>query len=312
MIGAKLFGQPWIWLATRISSTWVRPAVLPESPAELIGEGRQRVCYVLEHGGLADRLALQQVCARRGLPLPSAGLRYAGIEEPRAIIRLRSYRGFFVTVPSAKLSARLTRLMAAGSETPDNELLLVPVAIYWGRSPDKEPGFFKLAFSERWAIVGRTRKLLTTFALGRNTLVSFSEPLSLKAVLDEGLETGRAVRKVSRILRVHFRNRRAATLGPDLSLRRTLVSRVLRAAGVRNAMAAQGRDSPKALRRAERDARSYAFEIAADCSYPTIRVLDRLPRPRLEQALRRYSVEWRCSFEVGRRWQRDRLRTLPS
>ena len=64
----------------------------------------------------------------------------------------------------------------------------MPVAIYWGRSPDKQRSFFKLLFSENWAVVGRTRKFFATLLHGRNTLLRFSHALPLSAILEGGIE----------------------------------------------------------------------------------------------------------------------------
>lgn len=259
-----------------VSSLWIRPSVLPEAPVSVIGSGRAKVCYVLENGGIADRVALEQVCQRNNLPLPKAGLEFAGLNERSAIIRLRRYRGFFVRTQIADVSPRLMRLSEAGRSDHEDELIFIPVAIYWGRSPDKERGVFKLAFSERWELVGRTRRLLSTFIHGRNTLVQFSEPLAFADILKEGLPPERCARKVSRILRVHFRQRRIATLGPDLSHRRTLVDRVLLDAAVVKAIDNRGKQNAKARAEAHKAARRYALEIAADCSYPSIRILERM------------------------------------
>ncbi|MEO0997177.1 MAG: glycerol-3-phosphate 1-O-acyltransferase PlsB [Pseudomonadota bacterium] len=272
MIADTLIGRWWLWSATRIASLWIRPTVLPESASDVLGDGDEPVCYVLEYAGLADRIALRLAAPKLRLPSPAAGLSYGGAEEPRAVIRLRHYRGRLLRVPTGDNSPRLKRLVAAGIDDR-RPLKLVPVAVYWGRSPDRERGFFKLAFSERWEFVGRTRKFLTTLALGRSTLVQFSEPLRLERVLDDGLSGERTVRKVARILRVHFRQRRIATVGPDLSHRRTLAARVLRDESVRRIIAQRERGDREAVRR---EARDYAYEIAADCSYPTIRVLERL------------------------------------
>jgi glycerol-3-phosphate O-acyltransferase len=168
--------------------------------------------------------------------------------------------------------------VATTVEVAEGELLLIPVAIYWGRSPDKERSVFKLLFSEDWEIAGRIRKLLITLLQGRNTLLQFSSPLPVRSVVTDHIDSALAFRKVSRILRVHFRQRRAATVGPDLSHRRALVEQVLVEPAVQAAISADGGDSPAATEQARRKARAYALEIAADISYPTVRVLERLLR----------------------------------
>ncbi len=278
MVVSRFVGQPWIWLAARVSRLWIRPAVLPAEPLSLIEKPGSRVCYVLEYGGLADRLALEQACQQSTLPLAGQGVVFAGQEESAALVILRPKKGLVFRRSRPQIPERLERLVGAGAEgtDEDEELLLIPVAVYWGRAPERERSWFKLLFSEQWEIGGRLRKFFTTLLYGRNTLVQFSEPLSLRRVLDEGLAPAIASRKVARILRAHFRQRRIATLGPDLSHRRTLVAEVLRSESVREAIRAEARGDARQRERLTAEARGYAREIAADMSYPMVRFLDKL------------------------------------
>ncbi|MDH5622819.1 MAG: glycerol-3-phosphate 1-O-acyltransferase PlsB, partial [Gammaproteobacteria bacterium] len=160
----------------------------------------------------------------------------------------------------------------------EQELLLIPVAIYWGRSPEKERSVFKLMLSENWDIVGRTRKFFVTLLLGRDTLLRFSHALPIRSICTGGIDAEIAARKAFRILRVHFRQRRVATVGPDLSHRRTLVQQVLRTPTVRKAILAEAGDDYRKQEVSRRKAEKYALEIAADISYPTVRILVRVLR----------------------------------
>jgi len=187
---------------------------------------------------------------------------------------MRRKEGFFVRRPAKGGSKRLQRLVDA-SKNGEQELLLVPVAIYWGRSPDKERSIVKLLFAENWNVIGRTRKFFTTLIHGRNTLLRFSEALPLRSVATASSDPALAFRKASRILRVHFRQRRAATVGPDLSHRATLVKQVLRAPAVRKIIDAEAGDDFRKQEVARRKAEKYALEIAANISYPTIRIVER-------------------------------------
>jgi glycerol-3-phosphate O-acyltransferase len=265
--------RPLYWLAGKIFAIWARPAIQPDAPAELLTDPDAAVCYVLETGGLADTLALERACKMHGMPSPTSSLRCCDVRESRRIIVLRRMKGFLFRRPSTKGSQRLRRLVEA-ADHKQQELLLVPVAIYWGRSPQKERSLFKLLFSENWDVVSRTRKFFATLLFGRNTLLRFSDPLPLSSVISEDLEASVAYRKISRILRVHFRQRRTATVGPDLSHRRTMVNQVLRAPAVRKAIHNEAGDDPKAVARTRKKARKYALEIAADISYTTIRIIE--------------------------------------
>ena len=275
-IGGFLF-RPLYWLAGKIFAIWARPAIQPDAPAELIGDPQSAVCYVLETGGLADMLALERACEKHGMPSPSESFRCCDRREARRVVVMRRMKGVFFRRPSTKGSERLRRLVRA-ADAKQQELLLIPVAIYWGRSPQKERSVFKLLFSENWDVASRTRKFFSTLLLGRNTLLRFSEPLPLSSIVAEDLDSEVAFRKVSRILRVHLRQRRAATVGPDLSNRRTMVNQVLMAPSVRKAIANEAGDDPAAREKAHRSARRYALEIAADISYPTIRIVERFLR----------------------------------
>ncbi len=275
---AGLIFRPLYWIAGKVFATWARPAVQPDDPAlDLTGEEAE-VCYVLETGGLADTLALERICKMHGMPSPYSSLSFGGIRESRRVIVLRRLSGFIFRRKRLSGSVRLKRLVRANANADGKELSLIPVAIYWGRSPDKERSLLKILFSENWDVAGRTRKFFATVLHGRNTLLRFSEPAALSSIIQEGLDSELAYRKVSRILRVHFRKRRTATVGPDLSHRRTLVNQVLMNPQVRHVINSEAGGNRALLERKTHKARKYAQEIAAHISYPTLGVVVRLLR----------------------------------
>ena len=277
MNAAGLILRPLYWLAGQVFSIWARPAIQPDAPYELIADSNAVVCYVLETGGLADLLALERACKNNGMPSPSESFTCCGQREARRIVVLRRLRGLAFRRPSPKGSARLQRLVQSAC-SDDTEVLFIPVAIYWGRSPDKERSTFKLLFSENWDVMGRTRKLFATILFGRNTLLRFSNALPISSIVSDDIEPELAYRKVSRILRAHFRQRRAATVGPDLSNRASMTRQVLASPGVRRVLDGEANSDAHARERAEQKARKYIAEIAADVSYGTVRVSERFLR----------------------------------
>ena len=274
---ARFFLRPLYWLAGKVFSVWARPTVHPETPAELIEDASAEICYVLESGGLADLLALERACANNGLPSPSESFEYCGKRFSKRFVVLRPLTGFVVRRPAPEGSRGLRKLVEV-ADTEQADLLLVPVAIYWGRSPDKEPSPLKLLFAENWEAVGRIRKLFATIIYGRDTLMRFSHTLPLSSIIQQDLEPGIAFRKVSRVLRVHFRTRRTATVGPDLSHRRSLARQVALAPNVRRIIDAEADGDPAKEAAAEKKVQAYVREIAADVSYPTIRIMVRVLR----------------------------------
>ncbi len=273
-VAERLF-RPWYWFAGKIFSLWARPEVQPEDPAAMFADSDAPICYVLETGGLADTLALERLCRIHDLPSPTSSLEFNGLKESNRIVVLRRMQGFLFRRKRASGSQRLERLVRASVEAGGKELRLIPVGIYWGRAPKREQSWLTVLFSENWDVAGRTRKFFTTLFQGRNTLLRFSHALPMSSIVQEGLDTELAFRKVSRVLRVHFRQRRIATVGPDLSHRRTLVNAVLSDPNVRAAIDSEAGDDRVKRERATQKARNYANEVAAHISYPTVRVVER-------------------------------------
>ena len=261
-----------LWLTRKLLFLWVRTRTL-ETQLERVGAlAGTPVCYVLEHPGMADMAVLEQECIRHGLPRPSAGLVLGEQREWRAVAYLRrkprrSRKG---------KPGRLERLAAAVQAGQAQDVAVVPVSIFWGRSPDKERGLFQLLFSEGWALVGRLRKLFMIIFHGRNVLVQFSEPVMLSQLVEQGPNPALVARKLGRVLRVHFRRLRIATIGPDLSHRRTLLNQVVNSESVRRAIRRHSEVNKQPMHKSVQRARRYANEIAANYSYTTVRIGERV------------------------------------
>ncbi len=259
----------------RLLRTLVKEKVLPREPE--IDPDRP-ICYVIESDALSNLLILQKACRDRGLPLPLDPLDLED-EQPsdRRVIGLQTLRGILFRRPDWRPHLQELNAMTRVLEgRPELDLQLVPVSIFLGRRPDKETGFFRILFSENWTVAGRLRRLLALLLHGRNTLLQFSPPIELREALDENLGRPRTVRKISRLLRVHFRRRRTAVVGPDLSHRRTALDQILRTRKVRDAIRAEAEKSSQSIRRVRRRAASYAREIAADYSHTMILIMSRL------------------------------------
>jgi glycerol-3-phosphate O-acyltransferase len=261
-----------LWLARRMLGLLVRVHVLPDPPQLELAPGATP-CYVLESNTLSGLLVLDQLCLQRGLPRPLAPL--ARVGEARAVIMLRGGANPR-TGHARRTPGRLTRLVQATLADPALDLQLVPISIFWGRAPDKQHSFFKLLFSESWAVTGPLFRLAAIVVHGRDTLVQFSPPVAVREYAPADLEPSRSARRLHRVLRVHFRKLRVAVIGPDLSHRRTLVSSVVRSAAVRHAVREHARAHEQSTRKTLELAYRYADEIAADYSYPVVRVLERV------------------------------------
>jgi len=260
-------------LLRRLLALWVRFTVRPDDAAARLRAHPNPVCYVLERRSVTDLAVLQNASVALKLPRPQKRL-------PRAFHDLRSF--FYLTKPLGFWDERIDRrppqalieLVRTLRANPDLEVDLVPVAVYWGRAPQKERSFFKLLLVEDWALTSRIRKLLQVLFNGRNTLIEISEPVSVRKLLGEDASIEMQSRRVARALRVQYARQRTARIGPDLSHRRTIVTRVLRTHAVRSAVAQEMRERKITRRQAMLLARKQAEEIAANYSHAFVRFME--------------------------------------
>ena len=261
----------WFTLAGQLLQPWVRIRRDPAEPAALLQAGVP-VCYVIERDGFSDALILQRACREAGLPNPMQAL--AGTRRRRSVFALARRDGWiFGRNRKRTPNEPLRQLVRSLEGMPERDIQIVPVSIYVGRAPSRDSGWFRVLFSENWVVVGRFRRMLALLLNGRDTVVHFSAPVSLRSVLAESGEIApeRFSRKIARVLRTHFHRIRAAVIGPDLSHRRTVVDAVLNAEPVRAAITASAAKEKISHAKAWRKAHKMLMEIAADYSHPVVR-----------------------------------------
>jgi len=263
----------WYLLLRAIQNWWVKAKSLPQPFEGLDIDLQKPICYVIDSYSLSSLLILDQSCEDLKLPRPLWPIPGLEGDEPRAYLALRRKRGLIIqrTTPRSH-SETLKRMVDSVCENPEADIQLVPVTVLIGRAPDKETGLAKIFFSESWEIGGRIRRFFSSLINGRNTIVQYNPPISLRELAEEGLGAARSLRKVSRILRVHFRRVRSAAIGPDLSHRRTVIDQILRSPSVRATIEEQARKKKVSEYKAWKQARKFAYEIAADYSYALVRI----------------------------------------
>ncbi|OEY66920.1 glycerol-3-phosphate 1-O-acyltransferase PlsB [Marinobacter sp. X15-166B] len=254
---------------------WVRTDVSGATVEALGLDPDKPVCYVLHYSSLSNRLVLEQEVRRAGLPRAEAPLAISGGPSRSFFFLYQRSGGLLRRRKPLVLMPQVRQLVQSNCRHPDQDVQIVPVSLFWGRSPDKEKSLFKLLLSDTWAVAGRLQKLLIILVHGRNTYVQFNEPVSLQQVVEEYADSEeRATRKLARVLRTHFRRVRQAVLGPDLSHRRTLVDELVRSPAVKEAIQEAVRRDGLPPEVARTKARKYANEIAANMSVVTIRIME--------------------------------------
>lgn len=263
-------------LVRRALYLWVRTTVFPETPADLGLDPNKPVCYVLQDEHLSNQSVLFEESRRAGLP-PA--------EKPLKIgdRTLAKHARFFLNRRHSPMASARERyapptlmrtLIDEMLAHPELDIQIVPVVILWGRSPDKQESILGALFSETWQQVGRLGRLLTILLHGRNVLVRFNPPISLHGLATGNLDEALALRKLSRVLRVHFRRQREIAIGPDLSHRNTQIEALLAAPSVQTAIANEAAARGMTAKDAQQRARRFALEIASDYSYGALRALE--------------------------------------
>ena len=263
------------WLLRRFLQLWVRAAVQPAEPPPSLSASGEPLCYVLERDSMADLAVLCNVTARLHLPYPEKRSASLPVEQRRSYFDVGRRRRFWDASHSRRPPPHLLALVETLRGDAVRDVLLVPTAVYWGRAPQKEGSWLRLLFAENWTLTTRLGKFFAVLINGRNVMVEIGEPLSLRSMLDAAPAQDQA-RRMTRVLRGVLRRQRATRIGPDLSHRRTIVARVLRARAVRAVVAAEAREKHDKFRPGLVQARKYAFEIAANYSHAFVQIGEKL------------------------------------
>ncbi|MCX7052265.1 MAG: glycerol-3-phosphate 1-O-acyltransferase PlsB, partial [Proteobacteria bacterium] len=183
-------------------------------------------------------------------------------------------RGFFDRRIDRRPPPELVRLIEALQADRGFDVRLVPMAVYWGRAPQKEGSWLRLWLTEGWVLGGALRKILQILVNGRFTMVEVGAPVSLRSLLFDDEPAMLQATRITRAWRATFRRQRAARIGPDMSHRRTILARVLRTRAVRAAAAQEVRTKRITRRKALLTARGYGEEIAANYSHAFITFME--------------------------------------
>jgi glycerol-3-phosphate O-acyltransferase len=246
---------------------WVRAKVVPgDSVFESLGiDPKKPVCFVLKSNSIFDFLVLDIFCARMRLPRPLAGVEDLGDNPDAASVYLshvgilRTYGAYRNEPPSP-----FFKLLRRAGQHESFDVQLVPVSIFWGRDPGRgEPSVFKLFFpdDDRASFV---QKLLIVLAQGQNVVVNFSKPIHLREQIGTAGGIEQTARKITRVVRVHFQTLRNSVLGPGLISRSRVIETLIRSRALRAAIEEECRKKNISRDRAERLAKEYISEIAAE------------------------------------------------
>jgi len=262
--------------AGRILYLWVKSDSMHIPDAGDSSACRNTV-FVVEYRSWSNLLVLDHECRNQHLPSP-----FSKLPAPF----LKAWHGVYTVAPKMpfrvwlrrqpKRSTMLMGMLARLKQHPEEDIRLVPVGIFWGRPVAKQRHWLAVLFAESWRIAGRIRKFFAIAIHGRHTLVKFSEPVSFRASIDHHKTDAENLDAMQALLVHRLHELRTATLGPDISHRRTLINDLMHNTDVRLAVKARQESDRLSDYRAAVLARRYLYEIVADCTTVTIQILQRV------------------------------------
>jgi glycerol-3-phosphate O-acyltransferase len=265
-------------LLRKILFLWVRTEIKGTDPEELNLDPNKPVCYVLQYSSLSARLVLEHACINSGLPSAHAKLNLKEKSLNRSFFFLYERKGRWLkTRQTPTVTEDLKQMVYDISEDADLDIQIIPVSLFWGRSPEKEKSWLKLLLTEGWSVPGKLKQLLIILLHGRRTYVQFNEAVSLQQIFqDSDNDASRGARKAARILRVHFRRVRQTVLGPNLSHRYNLVQGIISSPEIKACINAHAQKENISTDKAEQLALKYGDEIASNLQISTIIFLEKI------------------------------------
>ena len=228
-----------------------------------------KTIYALPNKSVSELVALDKYTNKQNIASPVESFEETNLQR---FIRLIPPK---FDVGAQKIKRFLPENLPQILSLEDEKIILIPVSFYWGMHPDKQKSFFKIVFSQSWAVSGSFKKFFRVLLHGRSLVIKFNRPLTLSELKDKERTVEESSRLVSRYLRAIFRKTKKAAIGPDISHRRTLVRSLSRDKVVREEIKAQSNGDLKKKRRLNKKAFKYANEICSDINYPIVRNLQR-------------------------------------
>ncbi|QIR13252.1 glycerol-3-phosphate 1-O-acyltransferase PlsB [Shewanella aestuarii] len=258
-----------------IQKKMVHTIVVPHDPfADLNIDPEKPIVYVMKTESISDSAALSEITDDLGLPSPYEPLQLDGLKVPRVVCLEGRKPIIGKRLSGEKFIDCFTSLLALHRQQPDLDIQLVPVSLYWGRTPGKEDDTMKAAVLERenptWL-----RKWLMILFLGRHNFVQFSNAMSLRYMADEHGSDKEIAHKLTRVARVHFRRQRKVMTGPQLPNRQMMFASLLKSESIIKAIEEEAANKKISKEKARETAIEYLDEIAADYSDSLVRIAER-------------------------------------
>ena len=237
------------------------------------------IFYVISHQSASDLLALQTACKKQNLPDPLSQVTIKGKNFNRTLCLAKS--SSVLGLKRGQTSALSQGLAILTQHDIDKQLdaQLIPANLIWGRTPTQEKNNANVASllaeqeSPTWL-----RKFFIILFLGRDSLVRFSEALSLRYMSDHHGNDEATAHKLLRVARFHFHRQNIAAKGPRLIHRQQMFTALFANSSVKRIISDEAKSKNVSEAKIKKQARDMMEEIAGDYSVSLVRLGERILR----------------------------------
>ena len=266
--------SPLRFISQKLLYLWIKTDVIQaaDSPPK-----NSKIIYVLESRAWSDLLVLEKECKDLQLKRPLSRIQHQQLKKRHSVYTVAQAQPLKAWLQlETKRSAMLSDIYQVLKENSDMDIQFVPVIIFWGRPVLKQKHWLRVLFSETWGFAGRTRRFFTILMNGKNTILQFSPSISFRELINNTTENENSIDKLQTTLSERLVEIKTATLGPDISHRRTLVRKLLKNDFIIDAINNRSTTENISTYDATKKANNYLNEIVADRSYITIQILQRV------------------------------------
>lgn len=260
----------------KLLQPFINPELCPDDLTQLEIDTDKPLVYVLENRGWTDLHVLTKICKDHNLPSPLSSIASPVFNKWQSVYTIapnQPFKAWLLNQP--KRSEKIRGMLQTLKDYPEQDIQFVPVSLFWGRPVSKQKHWLQILFADSWVIAGRTRKAFTILLNGRQTLITLSNAIKFSDFVHTENDDNEVMDNLQSALATRLVEMRTATLGPDVSHRRTLVRKLLSGKALRNEI--QNHKDSNNLNdfKAALVARKYLYEIVADSTNITISLLQR-------------------------------------
>ncbi len=264
------------YIGRKILYLWLKTEIIPKKIEQLDINPDLPIIYVLETRSWTNLLVLEEQCNRLGIQAPLTHIAIPELNAWHSVYTIAPREPFKAWLQQQPKRSRMLRgIIENLHDYPQQEIQFIPVQIFWGRPVATQKHWLQVLFSDSWGLAGRTRTFFRVLFHGRNTLIQYSEIISYRSAEASKRTDDQIIDTLQQTLSNRLKQIRSATLGPDISHKRTLVRDLILKPAVQTAISKRSVEDNISEYQAAFQARRYLNEIVANCTNVTIQVMQR-------------------------------------